>query len=80
MLLVLSTTAGVGQRRPDLINDFFQSNVTMDTVFEQCTNDLNQGNCAAVAVIKAALAEFSTIDRIIGTRLALPPAALPVQL
>jgi len=66
-LLVASVTTGASQGHPELINDFFQGNVTVDSVFEQCTNDRNQGNCATIAVIKAALAEFGTIDGIFTT-------------
>jgi hypothetical protein len=54
----------MAQGHPELITDFFQGNVKVDSAFAACTADDKHGNCAAIAVIKAALADFGSIDRI----------------
>jgi len=47
-----------------LITDFHQGKVTTTDEFGKCIEDNVPGNCVAIALIKAALAEFKTVANI----------------
>lgn len=47
-----------------LVTAFGQSAVHISTVFESCTGDSKQGNCAAIALIKAAMGQYKTLNQI----------------
>jgi hypothetical protein len=52
---------------PDLVTDFRQAGAHIDQAFKACSLDTLPGNCATIALIKAALAEFGTINVIFTT-------------
>ena len=47
-----------------LIGDFYQTIVAPDKKMKKCIHDNKWGNCVAIALIKAAIAEFKTIENI----------------
>lgn len=48
----------------ELIEDFYQGKVIVSNSFQSCDKDKVAGNCAAIAIIKASLAEFKTLENI----------------
>lgn len=47
-----------------LISDFKQGNVIVPNSFKECTGDKIIGNCVAIALIKTALAEFKSVEKV----------------
>ncbi len=59
-----SSFAQPGSMNQALITDFSQGLVKVSKEFQKCSGDHNLGNCATIALIKAALATFKTIDNV----------------
>ena len=66
LLLLASVLKSAAQEdlAKHLITDFGQTSVTVSDNFERCSNDHNQGNCATIALVKAAVAQFKTLKNI----------------
>jgi hypothetical protein len=51
-------------RRAELISDFYQSSVDVKPTFQNCDHANREGNCTSIALVKAALGEFKTLNNI----------------
>lgn len=47
-----------------LVKDFYQAGVTVSKDFKKCTGDDKVGNCATIALIKASIAQFGSLNNI----------------
>ncbi len=61
---VTYTFAIAQQRSPNLINGFYQTVVDISPIFQSCNQDVSVGNCATIALVKACLGQFKTLNNI----------------
>lgn len=64
LLLTCTNTTWSQSLTGELIEDFYQGKVVVSDSFQSCDKDKKAGNCAAIAIIKASLAEFKTVENI----------------
>ncbi|WP_151086333.1 hypothetical protein [Hymenobacter baengnokdamensis] len=62
--LLVSSRLSYAQSHPQLISDFRQTSAVIDSAFGHCSGDTGPGNCTTIALIKAALAEFGSINAV----------------
>lgn len=66
--LLLSFTINALHAQSDvpriLVEDFYQAGVTVGEDFKKCTGDDKVGNCATIALIKASIAQFGSLNNI----------------
>jgi hypothetical protein len=64
VLITLASYTQAQEPNERLIKDFYQGNVEVNNTLNACIKDNEWGNCVAIAVIKAALGKFKTINNI----------------
>lgn len=66
LALFTSTLSAMAQNElsKHLVTDFGQTFVTVSPSFEKCSGDGNKGNCATIALVKASIAQFKTLNNI----------------
>ena len=64
LLIPILSTLAQQELSKHLVTDFGQTVVSVSSSFEKCSGDKNQGNCATIALVKASLAQFKTLNNI----------------
>jgi hypothetical protein len=64
IIAILTNSIFMFGQNPNLITDFKQTKVVVSESFQKCSNDKKLGNCVAIAVIKCALGQFGSIEKV----------------
>ncbi len=64
LLFSISTKAQNNINNEEIISDFYQGTVIVSPEMAACTKDRVHGNCVSIAIVKAALVEFESIENV----------------